>query len=320
VSLPIANYTDATARQYLIDTYYWTINGGVFDGSKTIKGSHDADTLKTTATKTTLHGLGGNDTLTGGTTDDILVGGAGNDTLKGAGGRDVFDYGFKNAGNDTITDFTLGNTKTNTNADIIDLSDLLIGYSATSNLSDFVTVAADGANTKLTIDHDGTGTLNSPVTITLKNIAYRTDLLNSLITNGNLVLEGIKPTLMITGSGGEGTAANTITFNFSAAIKDGSFTVDDIGITNGTINSGSFTKVSETQYTVMVTPNLGGKHSNVAITVAANTFTDVAGNTNTTIAKNTTKISNLKELDLLFMRGSLVVLGLLTGLCCLVLL
>jgi hypothetical protein len=45
----------------------------------------------------------------------------------------------------------------------------------------------------------------------------------------------------------------------------------------------------------MVTPNLGGKHSNVGITVAANTFTDVVGNTNTTIAKNTTKISNLKD-------------------------
>jgi hypothetical protein len=36
----------------------------------------------------------------------------------------------------------------------------------------------------------------------------------------------------------------------------------------------------------MVTPSLGGKHSNVGITVAANTFTDVVGNTNTTIAKN----------------------------------
>jgi hypothetical protein len=47
----------------------------------------------------------------------------------------------------------------------------------------------------------------------------------------------------------------------------------------------SFTKVSETQYTVMVTPNLGGKHSNVGITVAANTFTDVVGNTNTTITQ-----------------------------------
>jgi hypothetical protein len=43
----------------------------------------------------------------------------------------VFDYGFKNAGNDTITDFTLGNTATRSNADIINLSDLLIGYSAT---------------------------------------------------------------------------------------------------------------------------------------------------------------------------------------------
>jgi hypothetical protein len=62
------------------------------------------------------------------------------------------------AGNDTITDFTLGNTATKSNADTINLSDLLIGYSATSNLSDFVTAAADGAHTKLTIDHDGSTT------------------------------------------------------------------------------------------------------------------------------------------------------------------
>jgi hypothetical protein len=38
--------------------------------------------------------------------------------------------------------------------------------------------------------------------------------------------------------------------------------------------------ISETQYTVIVTPSLGGKHSNVAITVAANAFTDIAGNAN----------------------------------------
>jgi hypothetical protein len=37
------------------------------------------------------------------------------------------------------------------------------------------------------------------------------------------------------------------------AIKDGSFTVDDIGIVNGTINLGSFTKVSATQYTTLLT-------------------------------------------------------------------
>ncbi|CAC9453658.1 Chitinase (EC [uncultured Gammaproteobacteria bacterium] len=85
------------------------------------------------------------------------------------------------------------------------------------------------------------------------------------------------PSLRITGSGGANTVANTITFNFSKIVKDGSFTVDDIGIVNGTINSGSFTKVSETQYTVITTPSLGGKHSNVAITAANNAIT-VAGN------------------------------------------
>jgi hypothetical protein len=110
------------------------------------------------------------------------------------------------------------------------------------------------------------------------------------------------PTMTITGSGGIGTAANKITFNFNKAIQDGSFTVDDIGIVNGTINSGSFTKVSETQYTIMVTPSLGGKHSNVAITVetntltgTANTLTDISdnGNTHTATTKNTTRISYL---------------------------
>jgi Ca2+-binding RTX toxin-like protein len=37
--------------------------------------------------------------------------GISNDILTGSYGIDVFDYGFKNAGNDTITDFTIGNTK-----------------------------------------------------------------------------------------------------------------------------------------------------------------------------------------------------------------
>jgi Ca2+-binding RTX toxin-like protein len=134
---------------------------------KPVKGDNAANILTTTSAKTTLHGLAGNDTLTGGTTDDILVGGAGNDTLTGANGRDIFDYGFKNAGNDFITDFTLGNTSINANADTINLSDLLTGYTPTSNLSDFITVVAEGANTKLTIDHDGTGSLNNLVNITV---------------------------------------------------------------------------------------------------------------------------------------------------------
>jgi hypothetical protein len=46
---------------------------------------------------------------------------------------------------------------------------------------------------------------------------------------------------------------------------------------------------------IVVTPSLGGQHSNVAITVAANTFTDIVGNANTAITKNTTQIIYLKK-------------------------
>jgi hypothetical protein len=57
----VGSLSDATARQYLIDTYHWAIHGGSFDGRKTIKGNNAANILTTTSTKTTLHGLGGND-------------------------------------------------------------------------------------------------------------------------------------------------------------------------------------------------------------------------------------------------------------------
>jgi hypothetical protein len=50
-----------------------------------------------------------------------------------------------------------------------------------------------------------------------------------------------------------------------------------------------------TSQLIVVTPSLGGQHSNVAITVAANTFTDIVGNANTAIAKNTTQIIYLKK-------------------------
>jgi hypothetical protein len=48
VAWGIENYTDATARQYLIGTYNWTIHGGSFDGRKTIKGDNAANILTTT--------------------------------------------------------------------------------------------------------------------------------------------------------------------------------------------------------------------------------------------------------------------------------
>jgi hypothetical protein len=118
------------------------------------------------------------------------------------------------------------------------------------------------------------------------------------------------PTLTITGSGGKNIATNTITFNFSEAIRNGSFSVDDIRISNGSINAGSFTKISDTQYTIVVTPSLGGQHSNVAITVLANTFVDIVGNTNTACALkhpgHISHIANIPIANVLVKRGCVI--------------
>ncbi|CAC9494124.1 hypothetical protein [uncultured Gammaproteobacteria bacterium] len=67
-----------------------------------------------------------------------------------------------------------------------------------------------------------------------------------------MVLEAISPILTIVGSGGANVAANTITFNFNEAIRIASFGISSISVANGTINPGSFTKLSDTQYTIMV--------------------------------------------------------------------
>jgi hypothetical protein len=71
----------------------------------------------------------------------------------------------------TLTHFTLGDTATTAGADRIDLSHLLVGYDASSNINDFVTATSDGVSTTLTIDRDGAGTAYTPgLEITLQDV------------------------------------------------------------------------------------------------------------------------------------------------------
>lgn len=187
VNWDIANYTDATACQYLIDTYGWTIGNGVLSGGAVAGGNASGDIMDYSATVTsqTLHGLGGNDTITGGSAADWIVGGAGNDILTGNGGADTFHFGFSNTGNDTITDFQNG-----AGGDVLHLSDLLIGYNPmTSTLSDFITAVDNGAGgSLLTIDHNGPAAGVTAVGINLQGVTYSATLLEDMIATGNLVL------------------------------------------------------------------------------------------------------------------------------------
>jgi Ca2+-binding RTX toxin-like protein len=90
-----------------------------------------------------LYGFGGNDVLNGGANNDILVGGTGNDTLTGGPGDDKFVV-HAGDGNDTITDFTPGDSS----GDVIDLH----GYDVASFADLQALMTQSGGDTIITFD------------------------------------------------------------------------------------------------------------------------------------------------------------------------
>ena len=87
------------------------------------------------------------------------------------------------------------------------------------------------------------------------------------------------PTVVITdsvaGTANSTTGAITYTFTFSDAVSG--FTTADIDVLNGT--KGTFTAVSATVYSVVVTPN-SGFEGNISVNVAAGVAVDAAGRGN----------------------------------------
>ncbi|WP_368677862.1 calcium-binding protein [Acinetobacter lactucae] len=144
----------------------------------------------------TLTGNSGVNALNGGAGNDILDGQGGNDQLTGGTGADTALYqllvqsdALGGNGTDVWSDFTMGNTASNTNADKIDIGDLLVGYSGTyssSSLEPFIKTLVSGSNTQLYIDRDGTGTTySSSLLLTLNNINVN---LNDLINNQQIII------------------------------------------------------------------------------------------------------------------------------------
>ncbi|MFC4347241.1 hypothetical protein ACFO5Q_05230 [Kordiimonas lipolytica] len=81
------------------------VYGGL--GNDTLGGGTEADSIEGGRGADLIYGGEGNDTLDGGSGADTLWGGAGDDVLTGGSGADVFIFGAV-SGNDTITDFDLG--------------------------------------------------------------------------------------------------------------------------------------------------------------------------------------------------------------------
>ena len=141
-------------------------------------------------------GIGGtgnsaNNLLTGNAAANSLLGSGGNDTLRGAGGNDVLNGGtgsdtFWRAtasdGRDTVQDFTKG-----PGGDRLDIGDVLSGYDAGDNASEFVQVVVSGGNTIVRIDANGAaGGASFTDAFVLTNVTGLS--VSQMVADGNLVL------------------------------------------------------------------------------------------------------------------------------------
>ncbi len=101
------------------------------------------------------------------------------------------------------------------------------------------------------------------------------------------------PTVAITDdTAGTATGDVTYTFTFSEAVTG--FTADDVDVTGG--SKGTFTAISGTVYTLVVTPNADST-TDITVDVAANVATDAADN------GNTAAIQSVQAVDTIAHRG-----------------
>jgi Ca2+-binding RTX toxin-like protein len=155
-------YTITDAEGLTSNTATVTVNvGGIYsvgngtdsttgnDGNDSIFGGNSKDTITGLGGADTLLGNNGSDTIYSGEGNDIIWGGNGSDLLKGEGGRDTFVLA-KGAGNDTISDFSVG-------TDLIGLSG---GIS-------FSSLSLSGSNILLTSSNEILATLTGVNTSTL---------------------------------------------------------------------------------------------------------------------------------------------------------
>lgn len=156
------------------------IDGSEYTSSLTINLSQELNSLAVSTAANDTFALGnGSDTLIYNTLTAASVTNAtgGNTT---AGGVDVW------------TDFHVGNTATDDQADKIDLSNLLIGSQTNLTIGQYVTVSYDAATQTATISVDRDGGLLVEGTYTETPLLQLTNLtgpvtLNDLINNGQII-------------------------------------------------------------------------------------------------------------------------------------
>jgi hypothetical protein len=156
------------------------------NGVRYITGTGGAHTMSGTLNDETFVGYGGS--------ENTLIG----DTMTGGGGQDTFLYRAGNVGNEVMNDFTFGDLSTNTNADVLNLADVLQGYTA-DNIADFVRFELLGtSDVRIRVDYNGKADVpafTSYLQIDLLNLGLTATsqaeldaLRDSMVSSGQLIL------------------------------------------------------------------------------------------------------------------------------------
>ena len=128
-------------------------NSEVIRNVENLIGSDHDDLLYGNSQDNRFFGGEGDDVVFGGDGNDTLVASQGRDVLWGEGGSDTFVFTNDSNWIDQVKDFTLNGSE----ADVLDISDLLDGYDASSSdINDFVMLTdQSGSGAKLHVDIDG---------------------------------------------------------------------------------------------------------------------------------------------------------------------
>jgi hypothetical protein len=138
---------------------------GSSSSGTTINGTSAKDVLQGTNGDDIIHGRGGADTIDGRDGDDLIHGGNGGDTITGGRGADLFLYQYLSEGGDTVTDFNYSE------GDKLDVTALLKNFDpANDRLDDFVKVQEINGDTHVSIDIDGTGSIQAQPLVVLEHL------------------------------------------------------------------------------------------------------------------------------------------------------
>ena len=130
-----------------------------------------------------MRGGVGDDLLEGGKEADVLMGGPGDDILAGHGGGDLYVWLSSLDGSDTIESFSAAG------GDVLDVSRILNGSS--ENVTNYISLAATGTNSRLTIRTTGVSSDPEPMSILVEGPELAQMGLFDAVENGS-VLVGTK--------------------------------------------------------------------------------------------------------------------------------